>query len=204
MAVVRDVDGYPITSDTVLAAYWQRCFPMADTRAGRIAWYRPAHRAVVTWDRFKVPPSLRKTMRHEPFRITSDRAFPEVIAACAGRSSTWISHDVEALYLDLHQRGIAHSLEAWDASGALVGGLYGLAIGACFCGESMFHRADDAAKICVVHLVERLKARGFRLLDCQQQSPHMQRFGAYEISDLAYAALLEECRAELAWEPYPR
>lgn len=201
MVVVKDVDGYPITAETLLAAYLQRCFPMADARDGAIAWYRPAHRAVITWDRWKVPDSLRKTIRRAPYRITMDQRFGEVIAACAQRSSTWISHDIEMLYGELHRRGIAHSVEAWDERAELVGGLYGLAIGGCFCGESMFHRADDAAKICVVRLVEHLRACGFALLDCQQQSPHMQRFGAYEISDRAYARLLQACREPLPWKP---
>lgn len=201
--VVRDVDGFPITPDTVVAAYGQRCFPMAETRDGAIAWYRPPTRAIITWDRFTVPDSLRKVLRKQPFRLSIDEAFPSVIAACAERSSTWISRDVEALYVELHRQGIGHSVEAWDAGGALVGGLYGLAIGACFCGESMFHRADNAAKACVVHLVGHLKARGFRLLDCQQQSPHMQRFGAYEISDRAYAGLLRECVGDIAWRAAP-
>lgn len=200
-SVVRDVDGYPITPDTVVSAYWQRCFPMADERDGAIAWYRPAVRAVITWDRFKVPDSLRKVLKRAPYRITMDTAFDAVIAGCADRRTTWISRDVEALYRELHRLGTGHSVEAWDASGALVGGLYGLAIGGCFCGESMFHRADDAAKACVVHLVGHLQARGFRILDCQQQSPHMQRFGAYEITDRAYARLLADCRFEPGWVP---
>ncbi len=190
--LIRDVDGHPITPDTVLAAYRMRCFPMAETRGGPIAWYRPNRRAVITWDRFTVPRSLAKVLRRQPYRITVDRAFPAVIAACAEREQTWISHDVEALYGELHQQGHVHSVEAWDAAGALVGGLYGLVLGSCFCGESMFHRANDASKACVVELVALLRAKGFVLLDCQQQTPHMERFGAYEISDRAYARLLAE------------
>jgi leucyl/phenylalanyl-tRNA--protein transferase len=166
---------------------------MADERGGLINWFRPERRAVITWDRWKVPDSLRKVIRHQPYRITSDRAFPQVIAACAERSTTWISHDIEVLYSELHRRGQAHSVEAWNAAGELVGGLYGLVIGGCVCGESMFHHADDAAKICVVALVEMLRANDFTLLDCQQQTPHMQRFGAYELSDAAYARLLKTC-----------
>lgn len=193
-AVVVDADGYPVTPDLVLEAYWQRCFPMADHRNGRLRWFRPAVRAVITWDRWKVPESLVKVMRKEPYRITVDRDFTAVIRACAERSSTWISLDIERLYVELHRRGVAHSLEAWNAQDELVGGLYGLALGGCFCGESMFHRADDAAKICVVRLVERLRANGFSLLDCQQQTPHMQRFGAREVTDKDYAALLDASR----------
>ena len=189
MAVI-DADGYEVTPEMVLEAYRQRCFPMAEERGGPLRWYRPAERAVITWERFKIPDSLRKRLRNRPFTITVDRDFPAVIAACAERASTWISHDIESLYTALHRRGHAHSLEAWDAEGSLVGGIYGLAIGGCFCGESMFHRADDAAKMCVARLVEILRARGFALLDCQQQTPHMKRFGAFEISDADYAGLL--------------
>lgn len=197
--VVRDIDGHPITPETVLIAYRQRCFPMAETRGGPIAWYRPARRAVITWDAWRVPRSLAKTLRRNPFRLTIDRAFPAVIAACAARDSTWISHDVERLYLALHQQGHAHSVEAWDEGGALAGGLYGLAVGGCFSGESMFHLADDAAKACVVALVAHLRERGFALLDCQQQSPHMQRFGAREITDRDYARLLSACPDDRPW-----
>jgi leucyl/phenylalanyl-tRNA---protein transferase len=192
-APVIDADGFEITPDIVLHAYRQRCFPMADDRNGRLRWYRPSERAVITWDRWKVQRSLAKRIRQAPFDIAIDRDFPAVIAACAERDATWISHDIAALYTELHRMGHAHSIEARDPSGALVGGLYGLAIGGCFCGESMFHRADDAAKICLVTLVERLKARGFLLLDCQQQTPHMERFGSYLISDKKYAELLAGC-----------
>ncbi|MEK7413772.1 MAG: leucyl/phenylalanyl-tRNA--protein transferase [Planctomycetota bacterium] len=196
---IRDVDGQPITPETVLIAYAQRCFPMADDRHGRIAWYRPQRRAIITWDRYKIPDSLAKFLRRIPYRITVDTAFSAVITACAARTSTWISLDVERLYTELHQRGIAHSVEAWNPAGELVGGLYGLQLGACFAGESMFHRANDASKACVVALVNHLRQRGFRMLDCQQQSEHMRRFGAYEISDRVYAKMLSECQSETVW-----
>jgi leucyl/phenylalanyl-tRNA---protein transferase len=200
MPDVLDADGYPVSPDLVIEAYWQRCFPMADHRQGRLRWYRPHARAVITWDRWKVPESLVKVMRKEPFRFTIDTAFQRVIAACAERKSTWISRDIEALYGELNRRGIAHSVEAWDAAGELVGGLYGIRLGSCFCGESMFHRASDAAKACVVHLVTRLRANGFRMLDCQQQTPHMSRFGSYEVDDEQYARMLEQCREDA---PFP-
>jgi len=194
---VRDADGGIITPEVVVQAYLARCFPMADGRRGRIRWYQPTERAVITWDRYAVPRSLDKVLRNRrPFTLSIDRAFPQVIAACAERDATWISTDIERLYTALHEDGIAHSVEAWDASGALVGGLYGLALGACFCGESMFHRATDASKACLVHLVEHLRTRGFRLLDCQQQTPHMERFGAYEIDDETYAELFTVCLGE--------
>jgi leucyl/phenylalanyl-tRNA---protein transferase len=196
---VIDADGSVVTPQLVLEAYRQRCFPMADQRSGRLRWYRPQRRAIITWDRWKIPESLAKRLRHAPFTVSFDRAFTEVMAACAERKSTWISGDIELLYNELHRLGSAHSVEAWNAAGELVGGLYGLNLGGCFCGESMFHRADDAGKVCVVHLVERLRAQGFTVLDCQQQSPHMERFGAYEIDDAEYASLLERCQAPCAF-----
>lgn len=202
MDPVIDADGCVVTPDLLLAAYRARCFPMADSRRSRIRWYRPEVRAVITWDAWTVPPSLRKTARKAPYRITVDADFPAVIAACAERRSTWISPDIEHLYTALHRAGIAHSLEAWRGK-ELVGGLYGLCLGACFCGESMFHRADDASKLCMLHLAGLLRAGGFLLIDCQQQTPHMARFGAREIPDAAYAGLLAGCLAAEARFPLP-
>ena len=214
---VRDADGNWITPGIILQAYAARMFPMADTRKGRFSWFRPEERAVITWDvnlpvsrleasspllgkpSWKIPDSLRKVMKREPYRITFDQAFPAVIAACADRDSTWISLGIERLYTALHQLGHAHSVEAWSPAGELVGGCYGLVVGGVFCGESMFHRADDAAKICIVHLVARLRARGFSVLDCQQMTPHMARFGAYEISDDDYAHLLAATPPASPW-----
>ncbi len=199
MPAIRDADGNLITPELVLQAYWQGCFPMADHRDGRLRWYRPSHRAIITWESWKVPRSLEKVARKEPYRLSIDRAFADVVAACSERASTWISPDIEQLYGALHRLGHAHSVEAWSADGLMVGGLYGLVLGGCFCGESMFHRADDAAKLCVMHLVERLQARGFTLLDCQQQTPHMQRFGAFEVGERDYAALLSRCQRHCAF-----
>jgi leucyl/phenylalanyl-tRNA--protein transferase len=201
---VRDTDGNWISPGIILQAYAQRMFPMADSRKGRFAWFRPEVRAVITLGgpftpTWKIPDSLRKVMRREPYKITMDRAFPRVIAECANRDSTWISHGIERLYTALHQLGHGHSVEAWNAAGELVGGCYGLVLGGVFCGESIFHRADDAAKICIVHLVAHLQARGFSVLDCQQMTPHMARFGAYEISDGDYGALLAATPAPIAW-----
>lgn len=186
---VRDADGHPVSPELVLTAYRQGCFPMAEERDGRFSWFRPRHRAIITWDRWKVPRSLAKTARRQPFTLTIDRDCPTVIATCARRDETWICHDIEALYVALHRQGHVHSVEAWDGE-RLVGGLYGLALGGCFCGESMFHDADDAAKLCVMHLVAHLQARGFTLLDCQQQTPHMERFGAHEVTAEDYTRLL--------------
>lgn len=194
---VCDADGHLITPDIVITAYRQGCFPMAQERGGPLSWYRPALRSIITWDHWKIPRSLAKVARHQPYTLTIDRACPTVIAACARRDETWISHDIEALYGELHRQGHVHSVEAWRGD-ELVGGLYGLAIGGCFCGESMFHDADDAAKLCVMHLVAHLQNKGFDLLDCQQQTPHMERFGAREVSADRYTELL---RAALQTHP---
>lgn len=198
---VRDADGCLITPELVVEAYRQGCFPMADGRNGRLRWYRPQRRAIITWDRWKVPKSLDKVARNRrPYRLAIDTACAEVIAACAKRDSTWISPDIEQLYGELHRQGHVHSVEAWDAAGTLVGGCYGLALGGVFCGESMFHTADDASKLCVLHLAERLRANGFAVLDCQQQTAHMERFGAYEVDEREYARLLAEHAAP---RPFP-
>jgi len=190
--VVVDADGDPVDADTVVEAYRARLFPMADSRDAPLRWYRPRVRAVVRLDAFRMPRSLAKTWRKAPYRLTIDTACAQVIQACAeARPTTWISHDVERLYLDLHRRGRVHSVEAWRGDD-LVGGLYGLDLGRIFCGESLFHRADDAAKLCVVHLAGWLRGRGFVLLDCQQMSAHVARFGAEEVDDRAYARMVAQ------------
>lgn len=198
--LVMDGDGRPVTPEVVIEAYQSRCFPMADDRDGSFHWYRPDTRAVITWDRWHIPRSLRKLQRQQPYRLTVNTAFERVVQACADRAKTWICRDIETLYLSLHDRRLAHSVEAWDDDQQLVGGLYGLAIGGCFCGESMFHIATNASKLCVTHLVARLQDRGFSMLDCQQQTPHMARFGAVEISDEDYAQMLAECESPCAFD----
>ena len=191
--LVFDADGTPIMPDLLLHAYRDRLFPMAEDREERFRWFRPPVRAVITWDTWRIPRSLKKIAKKQPYRISFDEDFEGVIAQCAERSDTWICRDIERLFIAAYKRGYAHSVEAWRDD-ELVGGLYGLCIGGCFCGESMFHRADHASKLCVIALVERLQASDFGLLDCQQQTPHMQRFGAYEVTDSAYAALLAQHR----------
>lgn len=163
-----------------LAAYRRGIFPWPVSRHV-IPWVSPDPRALFPldaaphWAR-----SLRKTIRRGHLRVSIDRAFPKVIEACATtrEGGTWITTDVERTYIELHELGWAHSVEVWDrASGELVGGLYGLSIGAGFAGESMFHRATDASKVAFVALVERLRARGFRLLDAQVMTEHLESLG---------------------------
>jgi leucyl/phenylalanyl-tRNA--protein transferase len=188
-----------LSSDLLLAAYSQGVFPMADER-GEIGWYEPTVRAVIPLGAgFRVPKRLARTVRSGQFELRVDSAFAEVIRACAaggpGRESTWISAEIVAAYTELHRQGYAHSVECWRA-GQLVGGLYGVALGGLFAGESMFHRERDASKVALVHLVERLRRGGFALLDSQYiVGEHMLQFGTEQIGRAEYHRRL---RAALA------
>lgn len=178
----------------MLRAYAIGVFPMAEHRRDRrLFWVDPERRGVIPLDRFHAPSRLRRTFRSGRFQITADRAFREVIEACAEarptRRSTWISDRIIELYCELHERGFAHSVETWR-EGRLVGGLYGVALGAAFFGESMFSRERDASKVALVHLVARLRLGGFLLLDTQFVTEHLQRFGAIEIPRDEYRSQL--------------
>jgi leucyl/phenylalanyl-tRNA---protein transferase len=180
---------FELTSDVLLQAYSTGMFPMADARDGEIFWCQPELRGVLDFEDLKVSRSLRKVLRSGRFSVTSDHAFGDVVRACAEREETWISHTIEAAYIVLHSGGKAHSVEVWEGD-ALVGGLYGVAIGGVFCGESMFHRATDASKVALVHLVNHLARRGFVLLDTQYINPHLATLGGKEITAEEYAARL--------------
>ncbi len=180
-----------------MRAYCAGAFPMADGRDGSIRWYSPDPRAVIPLeeDGFNVPRSLGKRVRSGCYRVTMDRAFQEVIQACAqprpADPDTWINPQIVEVYNELHHAGLAHSVEAWDGDD-LVGGLYGVSLGGAFFGESMFHRATDASKVCLVALVEHLRAKGFGLLDVQFVNPHLEQFGVTEIPNAAYLGRLHE------------
>ena len=184
-----------IPSDLLLAAYASGWFPMADDE-GTISWYSPDPRGIIPLDTFHVPARLQRTLRRSPFQIATNLAFAEVMRACAEADrddddgGTWISEEIVDSYCELHALGYAHSVEVRD-SGRLVGGLYGVALGGAFFGESMFHTVTDASKIALVALVERLRARGFTLLDTQWVTPHLQQFGAVEIPRPQYLKRLE-------------
>ena len=162
--------------------------------AKELRWFNPTWRAVLPLDGLKVSRSLRKVVRRGSFAVHTDTAFDAVVAACAaprpGRPETWINSDIRRLYGALHAQGAAHSMESW-CDGALVGGLYGVALGGAFFGESMFSTAPDASKVALVHLVARLRAAGYRLLDVQMQSDHMARLGTIEIPRTAFLRQLE-------------
>ncbi len=197
-----------ITPDLVLRAYRAGLFPMAESRAGqRLYWLDPALRGVLPLDGFHLPRRLRRTALSDRFRITADADFAGVIAGCAepapGRDDTWINPEIERLFLALHRQGLAHSVEVWHGS-ALVGGLYGVALGAAFFGESMFSRVRDASKVALVHLVARLRLGGFRLLDTQFITSHLAQFGAVEIPKDEYKRRLAEAlETEALWRAAP-
>ncbi len=187
-----------IEAHQLLAAYASGYFPMADHRDGTIRWFSPDPRAVIPLQSFRVTRSLRRTLAGKAFEIRLNTSFERVIRLCGAREDTWISETIVQSYLRLHTLGYAHSVEAWKDR-ELAGGLYGVALGAAFFGESMFTRTRDASKVALVHLVERLRARKFVLLDTQFLTPHLARFGAVEISRDLYlkglAAALERSPA---------
>jgi len=199
----------PLSPELLLYAYGHGLFPMADPdEGGQLYWYAPDPRAVLPLDAFHVPSSLARVVRQGRFEVRVDTAFEAVMRACAapapGRASTWISEPMIEAYVDLHRVGYAHSVECWRG-GALVGGLYGVRLGGAFFGESMFHRAADASKVALVHLVDRLRAGGFVLLDTQMATPHLARFGVVEIPRAAYEARLAEAlRVEGDWRALDR
>jgi leucyl/phenylalanyl-tRNA--protein transferase len=181
----------------LLRAYAAGLFPMADTReAEDVFWVEPRRRGILPLDAFHLPRSLAKVLKQERFRHSADRAFEAVIGACAeevpGRQQSWINEIIRDAYCRLNAEGHAHSIETWNAEGELVGGLYGVRIGAAFFGESMFSRATDASKAALAHLVARLVVGGFRLLDTQFLTSHLSRFGGVEVKRAQYLALLAD------------
>ncbi|MDI6766674.1 MAG: leucyl/phenylalanyl-tRNA--protein transferase [Bacteroidota bacterium] len=170
-----------IKPDILLAAYATGYFPMADSRGGEIRWYSPDPRTIIPLDGLKISRSLGQTLRKNIFLIKLNTAFEEVIRCCAERKVTWISEEIIQSYIELHRLGFAHSVEAWKNE-LLAGGLYGVALGAAFFGESMFSSVRDASKIALIQLVERLREKKFELLDTQFITPHLARLGAIEIS----------------------
>jgi leucyl/phenylalanyl-tRNA--protein transferase len=203
----------------ILWAYGRGFFPMADSRDGPLRWYSADPRSVLPLDGLRVSRSLRKRLERGEYLVTFDMAFDQVINSCAQprpyAEDTWINDQIIEVFTQLHTMGYSHSVEAWqeDAGGErtppdgsaalhvrmmrnqrwrLVGGLYGVSIGAAFFGESMFNRATDASKVCLVHLVEHLRQQGFTLLDTQLANPHMMQFGIVEISQEEYLARLTE------------
>jgi leucyl/phenylalanyl-tRNA---protein transferase len=184
-----------ITPEQVIAGYQQGFFPMARGRYGRIEWFMAEPRTIIPLDeRFRVRRSLRQVIRKENYQIKINSNFPAVIRACARHSEVdsdevWLSNEMISLYLELHRRGYAHSVEVWNDDD-LAGGLYGVALKSAFFGESMFSRAASASQIALVALVERLREHGYCLLDAQQRTPHIGYFGAIDLTHNEYLGLL--------------
>lgn len=183
-----------ISVELLVQAYLSGSFPMADPDEGdQIYWHTPETRGLIPLDdKFRVPKNLMRLYKKEKFELTINRAFPEVIEQCAllRQGDTWISEEIIDVYTEMHKLGLAHSFEVW-LDGELVGGLYGIAIGKAFFGESMFHKVTDASKIALVFLVEFLKEQNFQLLDCQYLNPHLLQFGAYEVTQEEYLLRLQ-------------
>jgi len=177
--------------ELLVECYRRGLFPMAGP-GGRVGLYRSDPRAVLELDALHVSKSLARVLRKGVYEVRIDQDFEAVIRACADREETWISEEIIRAFLGLHRRGLAHSVEAYDGEGRLAGGLYGVALGGAFFGESMFSRRPDASKVCLVRLVERLRERGYVLLDCQVQSPHLERMGAVEIPEAEFMRRLSE------------
>ncbi len=191
----------PLDPELLLRAYTVGVFPMADSRdAQSVYWVEPKARAVLPLDGFHLSRSLKKTLLSGRFETTVDRAFGEVVRLCAeavpGRPDTWINVQIERAVAVLHERGHAHSIEVWQ-DGRLVGGLYGLSLGRAFFGESMVSRVRDSSKIALAHLVARLRAGRFTLLDCQFQTAHLASLGAVEVSRASYMGSLDGALSSL-------
>jgi leucyl/phenylalanyl-tRNA---protein transferase len=192
----RDSAASEITPDVLLRAYACGIFPMAESADDpSLFWVEPEMRGIIPLEGFRVSSRLARTVRSEVFQVTVNRAFAAVISGCAapqeGREETWINRRIHDLYTGLHRIGHCHSVEVWR-DGDLVGGLYGVSLGRAFFGESMFHRVRDASKVALVHLVARLIASGFELLDTQYVTEHLKTFGAIEVPRRRYVALLDK------------
>ncbi|WP_093423217.1 leucyl/phenylalanyl-tRNA--protein transferase [Tranquillimonas alkanivorans] len=180
-----------ITPRMLLSAYAQGVFPMAESRDDpEIFWVDPRYRGIIPLDGFRISRSLRRKIRREPFRVTFDSDFAGVVDGCADRDETWINVTILELYEALFAAGHAHSVELWEDD-LLVGGVYGVTLGAAFFGESMFSRRTDASKIALAYLLDRLRAGGFTLFDTQFLTPHLASLGAVEIRRSEYHARLE-------------
>jgi leucyl/phenylalanyl-tRNA--protein transferase len=191
----RDSASSEITPELLLRAYACGIFPMAESADDpTLFWVEPEMRGVIPLDGFNIGSRLARTVRSDTFTVTANTAFKAVISGCAapqeGREDTWINKRIRDLYFGLHELGHCHSVEVWQ-DGDLAGGLYGVSLGRAFFGESMFHRVRDASKVALVHLVARLIAGGFELLDTQYVTEHLRSFGAVEIPRRRYRTLLD-------------
>ncbi|MBP83656.1 MAG: leucyl/phenylalanyl-tRNA--protein transferase [Verrucomicrobiales bacterium] len=177
-------EGY-IRPAVLIAAYRGGMFPMAMDNRGEIGWFSPDPRGVIPLEEFHIPHGLKRTLRRDPFEIRINTAFAEVMRGCSDRETTWISEEIVDSYVKLFELGYAHSVETW-LDDQLVGGLYGIAIGGAFFGESMFSRESDASKVALVRLVERMREKRFQLLDTQWNTKHLKMFGCQDVPRFEY------------------
>ena len=176
---------------SIIQGYAQGYFLMAD-EAGELGWYSSRQRTLIPLDkRFRYPKSLRRSLNQGRFDVAIDRDFAAVCQGCTARESTWISPELQEIYLKLHAAGWSHSFETWQGE-ELAGGILGIAIGGAFIGESMFYRVPEGSKVAMVKLVEHLRSSEFLLFDVQIQNPHLERFGAFMVSDQEYQSLLRQ------------
>ncbi|MCA9712136.1 MAG: leucyl/phenylalanyl-tRNA--protein transferase [Myxococcales bacterium] len=198
--------GGDLSPERLVTAYASGIFPWYTDDDPEILWWAPSPRLVLLPEALHVGRSLRKAQRRAPYRLSLDEAFPQVIRGCAGirrpgQAGTWITEEMQAAYTELHRLGVAHSVEAWEGT-SLAGGVYGVALGGVFFGESMFARRPDASKLAFVALVEQLRRWGFVLVDCQVVTEHMVRFGAHEVSLEEFLARVD-AGLELPHRPGP-
>lgn len=192
-----------LSADQVIWAYTQGLFPMGTPYTHTIQWHAPDPRGVIPLDTFHMPHNLARHVRRGTFRVSSDTAFPAVIAGCADRDETWITPPIKEVYTELHERGVAHSVECWSDD-ALAGGLYGVALGGAFFGESMFFRKSYASKVALAHLVRQMRGGGYQLLDTQYTTKHLERFGAREVPRGRYLGVLQRALShDCPWWPLP-
>jgi leucyl/phenylalanyl-tRNA--protein transferase len=192
-----------LSADQVIWAYTQGLFPMGTPYTQTIQWHSPDPRGVIPLDAFHMPHNLARHVRRGTFRIRTDTAFAEVIAGCANRDETWITPPIREVFTELHHRGVAHSVECWKDD-QLAGGLYGVALGGAFFGESMFFRESYASKVALAHLVRQMRGGGYQLLDTQYTTEHLKRFGAREVPRSRYLDILRTALGvEGTWWPLP-
>lgn len=191
-----------LTPEMLLSGYAMGCFPMAEDRNSSVVnWYAPDPRGILPLSEFHVSKNLAKLVRRNSFQVATNVDFKGTMMGCADRENTWISDQIIDAYTKLHHLGYAHSIECWQ-NDQLVGGLYGVALGGAFFGESMFSRVRDSSKVALVHLVYRLRAKGYVLLDTQFITPHLERFGAIEIPREQYERELKKALSVhvITWE----
>lgn len=200
MYFARDVISFgdPLTVENVREAYLKGIFPW-HMEGIPLPWYCPEQRAILEFDDLHIPRSLERASRRNEFTFTIDKAFRRVMEECSrtprpGQGGTWITREFIDVYSLLHNEGMAHSVEAWDSEGELVGGLYGVDAGGVFCGESMFFKKPNASKLSLIYLIDHLRSRGSTWLDAQVMTPHMQSLGAKEISRKRFLSLLSKSR----------